>query len=417
MANSPSFEDAPVLEFFQTSGRNLLAAEAAAGVGHHVALSVVGTDRLLQSGYFRAKMAQEDLIKASKIPYTILRSTQFFEFLGGIAQSATDGETVRFSPALMQPVVSDDVAAALADVRSGPPPTPRWKSPAPKVPSRRPRPTILEREPGWASGGHRRTRTLLRRRAERPVAHPGRAPARRPHAFRGLAQPLQTSKVSQQGKVDAQMKQCAGPAMNCTSSPVYAFPKNTPFDPRSGRWRESGVVWWMCMHELGYQRRRTPMFTRFLCGVAFAVLSMSAASADSLSTVLITTDQSKITLVFDRALPNVPGKSLKGVLVEYSRAAQIPRIPIPTPLSSMQRSWRVPFVAKSMTVRKRCITPGELAEVPGDHHAVSANDSDTQPARLLPSLSSIPTKRTSSRTTNSETKNRTSDRDAFELNQ
>jgi len=121
VANSPSFEDKAVLAFFETSGRNLLAAEAAAGVGHHVALSVVGTDRLLQSGYFRAKMAQEDLIKASKVPYTILRSTQFFDFMGGIAQSATDGQTVRLSPALMQPVVSDDVAAALADVTLGSP--------------------------------------------------------------------------------------------------------------------------------------------------------------------------------------------------------------------------------------------------------------------------------------------------------
>lgn len=121
VANSPSFEDKAVLEFFDTSGRNLLAAEAAAGVGHHVALSVVGTDRLLESGYFRAKMAQEDLIKASKVPYTILRSTQFFEFLSSIAQSSTDGQTVRLSPAFVQPVVSDDVAAALADVTLGAP--------------------------------------------------------------------------------------------------------------------------------------------------------------------------------------------------------------------------------------------------------------------------------------------------------
>ena len=116
VANSPSWEDQAVLEFFETSGRNLLAAEAAAGVGHHVALSVVGTDRMLASGYFRAKMAQENLIKAAKIPYTILRATQFFEFVGGIAQAATDGETVRLPPAMMQPIVSDDVAAALADV-------------------------------------------------------------------------------------------------------------------------------------------------------------------------------------------------------------------------------------------------------------------------------------------------------------
>jgi len=116
VANSPSFEDKAVLEFFEKSGRNLMAAEAEAGVKHHVALSVVGTDRLLESGYFRAKMVQEDLIKASKIPYTIVRATQFFEFVGAIAQSATDGQTVRLPPAMMQPIVSDDVAAALADV-------------------------------------------------------------------------------------------------------------------------------------------------------------------------------------------------------------------------------------------------------------------------------------------------------------
>jgi uncharacterized protein YbjT (DUF2867 family) len=116
VTNSPSWEDKAVLEFFERSTRNLLAAEAAAGVGHHVALSVVGTERLLQSGFFRAKMAQEELIQASNIPYTIVRSTQFFEFVDGIAQSATDGQTVRLSPAHIQPIVSDDVAAALAEV-------------------------------------------------------------------------------------------------------------------------------------------------------------------------------------------------------------------------------------------------------------------------------------------------------------
>src|SRR6185369_15797324 len=114
--NAPSWEDKAVLEFFETSGRNLLGAEAAAGVKHHVALSVVGTDRLLASGYFRAKMAQESLIKASQIPYTIVRATQFFEFVGGIAQSATEGQTVRLPSALMQPIVSDDVAAVMAEV-------------------------------------------------------------------------------------------------------------------------------------------------------------------------------------------------------------------------------------------------------------------------------------------------------------
>src|SRR3954453_20108732 len=121
VANAPAWEDKAVLEFFETSGRNLLAAEAAAGVDHHVALSVVGTDRLLASSYFRAKMAQENLIKASKIPYTLVRATQFFEFVGGIAQSATEGQTVRLPSALMQPIVSDDVAALLADIAVGEP--------------------------------------------------------------------------------------------------------------------------------------------------------------------------------------------------------------------------------------------------------------------------------------------------------
>ncbi len=121
VANSPSFEDRAELEFFETSGRNLLAAEAAARVRHHVALSIVGADRVPDSGYLRAKLAQERLIKASRIPYTIVRSTQFFEFMGGIAKDATTGQTVRLSPALLQPIASDDVAAALADVTVGPP--------------------------------------------------------------------------------------------------------------------------------------------------------------------------------------------------------------------------------------------------------------------------------------------------------
>ncbi|MCY1054927.1 SDR family oxidoreductase [Nannocystis sp. SCPEA4] len=115
VANSPSFEDRAVLEFFEASGRNLLAAEASAGVKHHVALSVVGTDRLSESGYFRGKIAQEKLIRAAAIPYTIVRSTQFFEFLGGIVHSSADGDVVRLSPAFVQPIGSDDVALAMAD--------------------------------------------------------------------------------------------------------------------------------------------------------------------------------------------------------------------------------------------------------------------------------------------------------------
>jgi uncharacterized protein YbjT (DUF2867 family) len=115
VSNSPSFEPKAVLEFFEKSGRHLAAAEKAAGVRHHVALSVVGTDRLPESGYFLAKLAQEKLIKAAGVPYTIVRATQFFEFIAAIAESVANGETARPTPALMQPIAADDVAALLAD--------------------------------------------------------------------------------------------------------------------------------------------------------------------------------------------------------------------------------------------------------------------------------------------------------------
>jgi uncharacterized protein YbjT (DUF2867 family) len=116
LTNSPSFEDRAVLEFFETSGRNLLTAEAAAGVQHHVGLSIVGTDRTPDNGYFRAKVAQEKLIVASGIPYTIIRATQFLEFLSGIAASSADGNRIRLSPGMFQPIAADDVAPIVAEV-------------------------------------------------------------------------------------------------------------------------------------------------------------------------------------------------------------------------------------------------------------------------------------------------------------
>src|SRR3989449_1704259 len=121
VSNSPSWEDAAVLKFFEASTRNLLTYEAAAGVGHHVALSVVGTDRLSESGYFRAKIAQEKLIQDSSIPYSIVHATQFFEFIARIADDATDGNTVRLPPALIQPMAADDVASAVGRVALGAP--------------------------------------------------------------------------------------------------------------------------------------------------------------------------------------------------------------------------------------------------------------------------------------------------------
>lgn len=121
VANSPLFEDKAVMEFFETSSRNLFSAEKIEGIKHHVALSVVGTDRLQESGYFRAKQVQENLIRTSGIPYSIVHSTQFFEFLGGIAAAATDGNTVRLSSAYIQPIASADVAEAMKDVTLGAP--------------------------------------------------------------------------------------------------------------------------------------------------------------------------------------------------------------------------------------------------------------------------------------------------------
>jgi len=121
VSNAPSFEDAAVLDFFQTSTRNILAAESAAGVGHHVALSVVGTERLAESGYFRAKIAQEKLIANSPIPYSIVHATQFFEFVTQLADISTSGNTVRLAHVLIQPMAAQDVASAVADVTLGPP--------------------------------------------------------------------------------------------------------------------------------------------------------------------------------------------------------------------------------------------------------------------------------------------------------
>lgn len=121
VSNSPSFEEGAVMEFFQTSTRNLLRYEAAADVGHHVALSVVGTERLPESGYFRAKIAQETLIQESSIPYSIVHSTQFFEFVNSMADAASDGSTVRMAPVLVQPIAADDVAEAVGRVALGTP--------------------------------------------------------------------------------------------------------------------------------------------------------------------------------------------------------------------------------------------------------------------------------------------------------
>ena len=188
VSNSPDWNDDAVMHFFQTSSRNLLAAEAAAGVGHHVALSVVGTDRLLESGYFRAKMAQEKLIEQSSIPYSIVHATQFFEFINGIADQATDGNAVTLPPALIQPMAADDVASALARVAVGPPLNGIVEIAGPgRVPPRRAHPRRPAGAQRSSRGDHRPARALLRHRGERAHPPPRRWREHRRDPFRRLA--------------------------------------------------------------------------------------------------------------------------------------------------------------------------------------------------------------------------------------
>ena len=173
VSNSPSFEEEAAMEFFKTSTRNLLASEAAAGVGHHVALSVVGTERLAEGrgGYFRAKLAQEKLIKESSIPYSIVRATQFFEFVKSIADAATDGDKVRLAPVLIQPMAADDVAGAVGRVATGSPLNGTVEVAGPEqFPSRRTHPAGPQRTQRSARGRRRPARALLRRGAERAHA-------------------------------------------------------------------------------------------------------------------------------------------------------------------------------------------------------------------------------------------------------
>ena len=196
VCNSPSFEDDAVMDFFRTSTGNLLAAEQAAGVGHHVALSVVGCDRLQDSGYMRAKVAQEGLIEASSIPYTIVRSTQFYEFVESIADASTEGATVRLPSARIQPIAAADVASAVARTAVGTPVNGIVEVAGPKPyrfdelicsgPERAPRP---------APRGRRPRRALLRHRAGRRRPAPGRERPARRDPVRGLAGPVRDRRL------------------------------------------------------------------------------------------------------------------------------------------------------------------------------------------------------------------------------
>jgi uncharacterized protein YbjT (DUF2867 family)/quercetin dioxygenase-like cupin family protein len=337
VANSPSFEDKAAMEFFETSGHKLFAAEAAAGIGHHVALSVVGTERLQEMGYFRAKLAQENLIKASGIPYTIVRATQFFEFMGAIVQSATAGQTVHLPPALFQPIVSDDVADILAEVTLAAPVN-----------------GTIE-----IAGPERVGLDELVGRLLRATKDPREVVTDIHARYFGLEVNDQT----------------LTPGLNPRIGPTFfedwlsrSMPQNQT--SRAGSAQKSSRP---------SPRKIALGLLLFLCGIAFATPSVRAGSAHDTAN-----EKSKVTLVYEHVLPNVPGKSIKGVLVEYQPGGSSPAhthadsaFIYATVLEGAIRSQ----VNNGPVIVYRV---GEsFSEMPGDHHGVSANASETEPARLL----------------------------------
>ena len=326
LANSPSFEDKAVLEFFETSGRNLLAAEAAAGVRHHVALSIVGTDRTPDNGYFRAKVAQEKLIETSGIPYTIIRSTQFLEFLGGIAASSADGNMVRLSPGLFQPIAADDVAAIVADVALA---APRNGIVEIAGPERAPFNEIVARylkAVGDPREVVQRPRgPILRRPGRGALARAVGRSAPRPHRFRRMAPPLT-------GKSLIRIRQ-----------------------PKEGSMK------------------------RILCSLLVATLPFGSVLADEPKEKNV-----KVTLVYEHELPNVPGKSLRAVLVEYGPGGGSPSHRHPSSAFIYARVLEGAIRSKVNDAPERTYQAGESwTEQPGDHHQVSQNASTTAPAKLL----------------------------------
>lgn len=334
VSNAPSWEDKAVLDFFETSTRNLLAAEAAVGVKHHVALSVVGTERLLSSGYFRAKLAQEELIKTSQIPYTIVRATQFFEFVCSIAQFATEGATVRVPPALMQPMVSDDVAAALADVALSQPINGMVEIGGPE----QIRQDELVRQFLSATGDARKVITDVNAR------------------YYGI-------EVNDQSLVP-------GPNPRLGSMRFDEWLRRTTSQKKSIE-RQSAPA-------SNLRKNVAKLIVLLLCGIAFlALLRYSAAQSSS-------TNESKVTVVFDHALPNVPGKSIKGVLVEYPPGGSSPAHTHPDSAFIYATVLEGEIRSSVNGAPVRVYHAGEnFYEEPGAHHGVSANASKTEPARLL----------------------------------
>src|SRR5215467_14382264 len=327
VANAPSWEDHAVLAFFETSGRNLLAAEAAAGVGHHVALSVVGTDRLLGSGYFRAKMAQEKLIKTSQIPYTIVRATQFFEFAGGIAKEATEGATVRLPSALMQPIAADDVAAALADVAVGKPMNGTLEIAGPE----QIRQDELVRQFFGASGDQRKVITDARAR------------------YYGLD-------VNDQSLVPGSSPRLGSIRFSEWLSHNIP-PRSAPTSNRSAKVATIAAL--------------------LLCGIGLALSSRYAAADDSTNG-----KEAKVTPLFSKDLAGFPGKEGLMLLIEYPPGST-------DPIHRHNAHGFIYVLEGSIVMQVKggkevTLIPGEtFYEGPDDVHVVGRNASETKPAKFI----------------------------------
>ena len=343
VANAPSWEDKAVLEFFETSGRNLLAGEAAAGVKHHVALSVVGTDRLLASGYFRAKMAQENLIKASQIPYTIVRSTQFFEFASGIAKNATEGATVRLAPALMQPIAADDVAAALADVAISEPMSGTLEIAGPE----QIRQDELIRKFLSATGDTRKVIT---------DANAG---------YYGV-------EVNDQSLV---------PGPNARLGSIRFAEWLSRNAPQKAIERQPASASTL-------SGKAATAVALLLCGIGFTALLIGDAGADNSSTdtpkVSLATEpkEAKVTPLFSKDLTDFPGKEGLMIMVEYPPGSL-------DPIHRHNAHGFIYVLEGSIVMQVRggkevTLTPGQtFYEGPEDVHVVGRNASQTKPAKFI----------------------------------
>lgn len=348
VSNAPSWEDKAVLDFFETSGRNLLAAEAAAGVKHHVALSVVGTERLLQSGYFRAKMAQETLIKASRIPYTIVRATQFFEFAGGIADHATEGATVRLSSALMQPIAADDVATALTDVALGEPTNGMMEIAGPE----QIRQDELVRQYLNQTGDTRKVVADVHAR------------------YYGID-------VNDQSLVP-------GPNARLGSARFAEWLRRTSFQKKPGERPPAPSS--------NVSGKLAKVATLLLCGIGFAVLSLSHSAADDSATgdakigasPAATTElkEAKVTPLFSKDLKDYPGKEGLMLMIEYPPGSV-------DPVHRHNAHGFIYVLEGSIIMQVKggkevTLGPGQtFYEGPEDVHVVGRNASETTPAKFV----------------------------------